>query len=365
MKRILALILSVVMLFLLVACGNEKNAISNENTNSSTVQDSNVSSNNADNNTEDNSKNNTDNSSNAESTTSDTTKPTPPPSTPSDDFKENKDTVISETIINTPQKEDCKHKNMTYVPNEDGDVPTCTKSGYYLKWCPDCFVQIKVEAEALGHTGGTATCSSVAKCTRCQQGYGKLDTTKHINTSSRINNAKNPTCEEDGYEGDLLYCNDCKTTLEKGAVLKAKGHDLCQRWITKYTKYEVYCWYCNYSKITNINPIDFTFSDMGYEMYGFYPPSYDNPYFKIHVTGGYIDSYSKYKIECFRENGTEALHYVKSDGNTFSLEFHGYFQLGTAITIVVSDVYGNSQTKKITYVLDPTNERKLIFKEIK
>lgn len=273
MKRILALILSVVMLFLLVACGNEKNAISNENTNSSTVQDSNVSSNNADNNTEDNLKNNTDNSSNAESTTSDTTKPTPPPSTPSDDFKENKDTIISETIINTPQKEDCKHKNMTYVPNEDGDVPTCTKSGYYLKWCPDCFVQIKVEAEALGHTGGTAKCTRKAVCSRCRNEYGEVDKNNHVGININCKEeAKKATCETEGYEGHIKYCSFCKTVIEYGKTIPPLGHLLTPAPVyDKATdKIKAYCQRqgCDGGKYTDVEPLKIELKNGSLNIYG-------------------------------------------------------------------------------------------------
>ena len=354
-------------MLLLVACNDRRGSVSNGDTNSSTTQsDSNAKETIAANTTED-SDNTIENSSTPENTTDNSTKPTLPPTTPSKDFEENKDSVISEIIVTTPQKDDCKHNDMMFVPNDDGDVPTCTKSGYYLKRCPDCLMQTKVETKALGHIGGTATCNHLARCTRCQQEYGEFDTAKHVNTSSRIHNAVTPTCEKDGYEGDLLYCNDCKTTLKKGAVLKATGHDLCQRWINEYTKFEVYCShrYCDYSKYTDIKPIDFTFSDMGYEYYGIHTVSFDNPYFKIHVTGGYLGDYNEYKIESFHEDGTKPLYSIESDGNTFSFEFHGYFRLGTAVSIVVSDNYGHSQTKKFTFVLDPTNERKLIFKEIK
>lgn len=382
MKRILALLLAMIMILSLCACGNNTadntDGGTTANTESSTTGTEDTTGN-----TEkpDETTSSTEGTEESTTTTEDPqttegtekptedTKPTEKPTEqtkPTEPTGGNKPTgnTTPTTTPPTTETKECQHTNAFNVPNDDTShpVPTCTKDGYYLKYCPDCYKHWHEGATALGHSGGTASCKNRAKCTRCQQEYGELDTTKHANTSSRINNAKNPTCEEDGYEGDLRYCTDCKTTLEKGAVLKALGHNLCKRWINEY-KFEVYCyrWNCDYSKYTDILPIDFTFSDLEYDSFG---SVVANPKFKIHITGGYFELEGKYKFECYRSNGSNTLHYIESDGNILSVKYYGDFRLGETVTIQISDNTGHSKTKIFTYILDPTNEHNLILKEI-
>ena len=74
--------------------------------------------------------------------------------------------------------------------------------------------------EILDHTGGTATCSEKAVCTRCGQPYGSIDPDNHdlINHES-----KSPTCTEVGWDA-YQTCSRCvySTYAEKAAL----GHDL-------------------------------------------------------------------------------------------------------------------------------------------
>ena len=51
--------------------------------------------------------------------------------------------------------------------------PTCTEAGYTLTTCSRCDYSERAEgAEALGHTGGTATCKDKAVCDVCGKPYG-------------------------------------------------------------------------------------------------------------------------------------------------------------------------------------------------
>lgn len=52
---------------------------------------------------------------------------------------------------------------------------------------------------------------------------GDVDTTKHNTSQTYILNAKDATCTEDGYTGDV-YCAGCSTKLRSGEVIPA-GHD--------------------------------------------------------------------------------------------------------------------------------------------
>lgn len=56
------------------------------------------------------------------------------------------------------------------------------------------------------HSGGEATCVSKAVCEICKAQYGDIDAGNHKHTEVR--NAKDATCCEKGYTGDI-YCTDC------------------------------------------------------------------------------------------------------------------------------------------------------------
>ena len=53
--------------------------------------------------------------------------------------------------------------------------PTCTQKGYTTHTCSRCSDNyVDTYVDALGHTGGTATCTEQAVCTRCNEKYGEL-----------------------------------------------------------------------------------------------------------------------------------------------------------------------------------------------
>lgn len=101
---------------------------------------------------------------------------------------------------------------------------TCVSAGntgFYV--CTACGIITKsgTKIPALGHTGGTATCTVKATCTRCLAKYGSLDPDYHKTT--KLYDVKAATCTEDGYTGDKK-CTACLKVLKKGTVVEATGH---------------------------------------------------------------------------------------------------------------------------------------------
>lgn len=71
------------------------------------------------------------------------------------------------------------------------------------------------------HTGGEATCTEQATCEVCGVKYGELDKDNHKHTKTE--NAKEATCQEEGYTGDTV-CTDCGVTIEKGTTIPKTDH---------------------------------------------------------------------------------------------------------------------------------------------
>ena len=112
------------------------------------------------------------------------------------------------------------HTFGAYAP--DGNA-TCTDDGTETALCTVCGASHTrtIAGSALGHTGGAATCSEKALCTRCGQPYGELDSSNHA--GGRVTrNAVAAGCTSDGYTGDVC-CAGCGAVLEQGAVIAA-GH---------------------------------------------------------------------------------------------------------------------------------------------
>ncbi len=194
----------------------------------------------------------------------------------------------------------CIHDSKTTHTEKDS---TCVEQGndiYYT--CDDCgkiFAEDGVtELEVppfrpLGnHTGGTATCQSLAVCSVCGHTYGDYgahnysaqtkseETLKTAGTCSEkaiyyyscsvcgtcerndahvfygdydstnhsgeieIRNVKEATCCEDGYTGDT-YCKDCDAKIASGSVIPATGHhtDADGKWETNGTQHWHTCYY--------------------------------------------------------------------------------------------------------------------------
>ena len=98
----------------------------------------------------------------------------------------------------------------------------CGNDGYTGDvYCLDCDVMIEkgVVIPATGaHVGGDATCCAKAVCDTCGKEYGEVDADNHKDT--KVINAKDADCGNDGYTGDT-FCNDCQKVVENGQVIPA------------------------------------------------------------------------------------------------------------------------------------------------
>lgn len=103
---------------------------------------------------------------------------------------------------------------------------TCTQSASYYYECELCGAistnSTYTAGNPLGHTGGTATCQSPKKCTRCGQFYGSKDATNHTGGTT-ITGKTDADCTHDGFSGNTV-CNGCGTVLTSGRTIKALGH---------------------------------------------------------------------------------------------------------------------------------------------
>ena len=306
----------------------------------------------------------TDNTQAEENTTESTpsAEPTKPQETQTPTESTTSPTTQPSTTPPTLETQECQHPNLKWdIPfDKTKPLPTCTESGYYGYWCDDCYIQFDKEVPALGHSGGTASCITRAKCTRCEQEYGELDSNLHIHISNVIRNAVPATCEKDGYEGDLSYCIDCDKTFIMGKVLKATGHSISTSCAYGENKIHEYCRNnCGYSSYKDLEPINFSFSKI--EPIG----ALGGAFFDI--TGGYGGAGGKYTADCYFYfwNGIKYQTDHKEYTNIkdyFSFLFV-YISPNDTLTITVSDYYGHSQTKNFICVQDPSNPQNVILQE--
>ncbi len=156
--------------------------------------------------------------------------------------------------------------------------PSCTSSGMYYYYCDQCGWGYSEEVPPLGHDmvdveAKQATCtedghSAYYECSRCSykegwevihaKGHSYTETvtpptctkqgyTTHTCTAcadayidcytgatghrnSQVVNAKDATCAEDGYTGDML-CTDCGVIWEVGSVIAATGEHAYGEWV--------------------------------------------------------------------------------------------------------------------------------------
>lgn len=136
-----------------------------------------------------------------------------------------KENYENTTVTIAVTKNSCDHVAGSILYTGDGEkAPTCTESGLGHKECTKCgtVMESGIVVNALGHTGGSATCKDKAVCARCKQPYGSTDGSKHGDTEVRGYRAA--TCTSGGYTGDT-YCKDCGAKLSSGTSTGAKGHN--------------------------------------------------------------------------------------------------------------------------------------------
>ncbi|MBR4836037.1 MAG: RICIN domain-containing protein, partial [Clostridia bacterium] len=98
----------------------------------------------------------------------------------------------------------------------------CENAAVYYKSCK-CGAVNKEEGAStfvygtsLGHTGGTATCTAQAKCTRCGNPYGNIDASKHSWNVGEVTTA--PTCSAEGVKTYTCAHNGEHTKTETIAI---------------------------------------------------------------------------------------------------------------------------------------------------
>ncbi len=97
--------------------------------------------------------------------------------------------------------------------------PTCTEPGLESgSECSRCgHREGFAEVEATGHKGGTATCSSKAKCEVCDAEYGEFDLKNHSNL--KHTDAKAATKDAEG-NTEYWYCDGCDKYYSDSAASK-------------------------------------------------------------------------------------------------------------------------------------------------
>ena len=111
---------------------------------------------------------------------------------------------------------------------ENNVLPTCTETGSYdsVVYCSACGEVLSretVTVDALGHTGGTPTCTLPANCDVCGVAYGEA--LGHTPAEVVKENELAPTCTETGSYDNVVYCSVCEAELSRETVtVDALGH---------------------------------------------------------------------------------------------------------------------------------------------
>ena len=331
MKKVLILLILFCVLFCFVACEKNHNTSTNTSQNKSIdLQTEEIDMSNSDSDTS------TSEITDREETTSPFKKTDEPIYKDNTSNTDNNNNTVSKTSTSN-QSNNCKHINSKIVPNDISKIPTCTEPGYYIKWCPDCHKQFEELADALGHTGGTATCVTKAICTRCQKEYGGFNKNNHKALCVGCNNnAYAATCDKAGYTGDKSFCEACNTTVEKGNTISALGHRLSAAVYDKNKdKIKEPCsrQNCKYAKYTDIEPLSIKVT-----------PN------ELNIYGGVYPYCKCYRIS---SNGSKECS-LQGWPASADVTWHGYYfgigSIGETIEIQAFDKSGRSLTKKYLVV---------------
>lgn len=102
-------------------------------------------------------------------------------------------------------------------------APNCNEKGYTTYTCSVCGdTYVGDYIDALGHTGGTATCKEQAVCTTCGESYGELNSDNHTNIVT--DKAVDATCSKTGLtEGS--HCADCNKVIVAQTITSKLSHN--------------------------------------------------------------------------------------------------------------------------------------------
>lgn len=108
---------------------------------------------------------------------------------------------------------------------ENEVAASCVEGGTYesVVCCSVCGEEISretVETDALGHTGGTATCKAQAVCERCGEPYGELGAHQFV----EVEPEKPASCDEEGITA-LYRCVVCEEAERGGEEIPSLGHN--------------------------------------------------------------------------------------------------------------------------------------------
>ena len=121
----------------------------------------------------------------------------------------------------TITQQDTKNPALGHDWKDNGDgTATCSREGCGKKHTHDLDSGTTTVAPTCTATGEKEYCCIYANCP-----YKKTESLKatgHKNKETR--NYKKPTCQEEGYTGDI-YCKDCGILLSSGKVTKKYDHD--------------------------------------------------------------------------------------------------------------------------------------------
>lgn len=124
--------------------------------------------------------------------------------------------------------------------NPDVVNATCTAGGYTVETCGYCGETRKVnETEALGHTGGQATCVEKAVCEVCGVHYGNL--ANHVYNTTAVEG----TCIERGYTTKTcIYCGKTSTSMGSFGTHSEEIQITKESTCTQEGEYIIYCSIC-------------------------------------------------------------------------------------------------------------------------
>ena len=125
---------------------------------------------------------------------------------------------------------DIDGSEILYITNYDDDIYSVPKGRYEISLSIPAKNMEDGQSETISfvltvvcnkHTGGEATCKSLAVCEVCGTEYGELDSENHTG-ETEIRDAKEATSTATGYTGDT-YCLDCETKIASGEVTKLQS----------------------------------------------------------------------------------------------------------------------------------------------